>query len=385
MFVISQIPSYCQVSSNQNKLDSILAQNGFENIRTLFLKDSIIVSFENNIYRWESLGICKAYDIIKDCTDENNNLMVFILNSDMPLLVLNNSKDGDYPMNTKDSTDFDLIIKNYSGKSIQQWKLIRDLKPTNSTFNKVDLIIYPQFFMRNVYFEKIYEVQLNVCPTLEINLWRGMKFTGQAIFPIINDFGPEGENIRPGFATLSQEFWIKNTFYTNISMGNFSNNRYGIDLKVNYPINNHWNVGINAGYTGFSCFMKGRWVKDEINTLTWFTTASYFFQKYKLQFDLSYGQYLNNDKGIRLDCTRFFGETSVGFYAIYTEDNLNGGFHFTIPFFPTKRKRKSYFRITPPRYFDWEYNAGTEFYYGRYYETKPDERPYLRSFNKFYQ
>ena len=47
---------------------------------------------------------------------------------------------------------------------------------------RVDLILYPQFRFRNSRLDVMYEVQINLNPTLEVNLWRGSKLTAQRSF-----------------------------------------------------------------------------------------------------------------------------------------------------------------------------------------------------------
>lgn len=81
----------------------------------------------------------------------------------------------------------------------------------------------------------------------------------------------------------------------------------------------------------------------------------------------------NGDLGFRGDCSRYWGETVIGFYAMVAGGKFNGGFQFTVPLWPKKYKKNSYFQLRTPYFFDWEYNAGTEFYNGQYYETRPNE------------
>jgi hypothetical protein len=201
----------------------------------------------------------------------------------------------------------------------------------------------------------------------------------------VNQLGYEGDFIRPGFVTLSQEFRLPHQWFGRSTLGNFNANRYGADICIDHPFaDNHWSAGFNAGLTGSSHFYDGQWVTGGLNTLTWFAKAGYYYPGFNLQFDLSYGRYLNKDYGFRADCTRHFGETTVGFYAQYTGGKPNGGFHFSVPLPPCKRNRQHALRLVPPRYFDWEYNAGTEFYYGRYYETRPNENRSERWYNPIY-
>ena len=84
-------------------------------------------------------------------------------------------------------------------------------------------------------------------------------------------------------------------------------------------------------------------------------------------------QYIYNDRGLFATCTRFFGETSVGFYALVNEKNLNGGFIVTIPFPFKKRLKRSLIRLTIPDNFNLGYNAGAELYYSQNFRSNIDD------------
>ncbi|MGD9558649.1 MAG: hypothetical protein AB7V25_16610 [Mangrovibacterium sp.] len=212
-----------------------------------------------------------------------------------------------------------------------------------------------------------------------------MQFTGQVIFPLKNDLSYEGDFIRPGFVTLAQELHVPRRWFGRFVVGNFNANRYGADLTFIRPLKNpRWETAFNAGLTGSSYFYHQQWRTSAIDRLTWFVRVGHYYPRFSLQFDVSYGRYINRDYGFRADCTRHFGATSVGFYAMHSGGNLNGGFHFAAPLPPRKRSRKHALRIVPPRYFDWEYNAGTEFYLGRYYETRPDQNRSQRFINPLF-
>jgi hypothetical protein len=222
-----------------------------------------------------------------------------------------------------------------------------------------------------------------------------MLFTAQVILPIYSDckvYGSGGNKIRPGFIVLSQNFRLPGPVFGSMSIGNFNNERYGVDLKLNYPFKNpRWYVGLNAGLTGYSVFTAEEGLElGEMNTVTLFGMAGYFLPKLNLRFELSGGRYIRGDYGGRFDLSRMFGETTIGLYASFTTlegiDDVqpNAGFHVAIPFPPGKRFKRKRFRVNLPNYFDWEYNGATEFYYGRYYETRPDENRTAHYLNPHY-
>ncbi len=362
-----------------------LANIGFENIRINQDNKQLSLSIEDNLYRWHIDGIKVALDTITYYAGKNTKLHLFILKNNIPQIVLEVPIETwqDHHKNLKPVEDANSTLKVLNVEE-NEWKKFRQFPGYNLSAKKVDITIYPQLFMHNTLLTQIYEVQLNIAPAIELSLWKGMFFRGQIIFPLINDLGEEGDCIRPGYFTLAQDFRLPHSWFGKISIGNFSASRYGADILINHPFRNkHWTLGCNVGLTGSSHFYDGVWVSEKPNALTWFITSSYYHPKFNLRFDMNFGCYLNNDHGVRFDIMRQFGPTSVGFFAMYTADNLNGGFRFSAPIPPFKRNRKRSIRIIPTNYFNWEYNAGTEFYYGRIYRTSPNN-PNSKIFSPLY-
>jgi hypothetical protein len=367
--------SISKAQSQADSLSDALTNAGFENIRVMQVEAGIYISLEDNVYRWNVLGVSSALDIISKQVREDVMLNLYLLKRGIPQITLQVPLHK-YQYNKNDSTfNSETFVKpDISYRLNKEWYSVKKVSKANSNTCKADVVVYPQFAMQNTTFRRIYEIQLNIAPALELSCWKGMKFTGQVIFPVINQLGYEGDFIRPGFVTLAQEFRLPGQWFGRATVGNFNANRYGVDLDIShYFADNRWSIGFNAGLTGFSYFYKNIWLTTDINTITWFAKAQYFYPGPNLQFNFIYGRFIHGDYGFRIDFTRHFKATSIGFYGMYTGGKPNGGFHFAIPLPPAKRNRRHCIRVVPPNYFDWEYNAGTEFYYGRYYETRPNE------------
>ena len=375
-----------KIKSQTDSLSNALTNADFENVRVLHIKNELFVSLEDNLFRWNVQGISSVLDIISKSVSKEGNLHLYLLKKGIPQISLQVSlkKWHQHKNNLLKSIDiFEELQISY--KLDKEWKTIKKVPKRNKDIFKADVVVYPQFATRSTNLNKIYEVQLNLAPALELSCWKGMKFTGQIILPIVNQLNYEGDFVRLGFVTISQNFRLPQQWFGRASIGNFNANRYGADMAFYHPFSNSGlGIGMNAGLTGSSYFYEGQWIRGNVNTFTYFLKANYYYPKFNLRFDFSYGKYLSGDNGVRFDCTRYFGETAIGFYAMYSGGDSNGGFHFAIPFPPRKRNRKKAIRIVSPKYFDWEYNAGTEFYYGRYYETQPNENRVEHYFNPKY-
>ena len=367
---------------------------GFENIRSYSRDNRMLISLENNIYNWEVNAIVAALDTIAIYTNPDTQISIYQLKNDIPQLHIQVPAKSWLQFRSGKIDETGLLNNLLVDYSIDEdWKYLQKRNVLNSNVNKIDLVIYPQLAIQNRLLTRLYEIQFNIAPAVEVSLWKGMLFTGQIIFPLKNDFevqdikenvdyksrnflyaSHEGDYIRPGFVTISQDIRLPRQWFANMTIGNFNTHRYGINGQVNHFFKgNQWSITGKAGLTGSSHFLQGQWVTGPVNTFTWRITAGYFYPQFNLQLDLSYGSYLNNDKGFRAECSRHFGSTTIGFYAMRTGGNSNGGFKFTIPFPTAKRNRKHTLRITTPKYFDSDYNAGYAVYYSKDYETRPNE------------
>ena len=371
--------------TSADSLRDVLIESGFENIRVVNENNEYFISFENNKYRWDVRALSTVLDSVVTHASENAELNIIQLKFNIPQVVTKVQAKAwlDYRRDSIDSEMDSLIHVSYRTDKV--WNRLKKISPDKTGIFKFDIVFYPQFYLSNIGFHKIYEIQLNIAPAVEVSFWKGMFLTAQVIFPIINDFGPQGDLIRPGFLVLSQNFKLPGPLFGKISMGNFNNNRYGIDFSLRYPFKNeHWEVSMTAGLTGNSYFTESYWHRGELDTYTWSVNTSYYNTRVSMRFDLSCGRFIAGDYGARIDIIRYFGETTLGFYAMLTENTPNGGFHFSFPIPPRKRWKRRTFRVIPPRYFDWEYNAGTEYEYGQYFETRPNENRSEHYFNPNY-
>lgn len=354
----------CNVSFAQSRgcdITKRLGMAGFDNIRVFPDGKTVTVSYENRRYRNKATALSEILDSLVGCGYDT--LKVLTLVNDMPVIKTQ--------LRASDWKQF-----NVSYNTDRAWRTLFNLKPTNPHINKIDLVLYPQVTVMNVQFNRNYEVQFNIAPALEVSLWRGMKFTGQVIFPVVSDYryGEEGDLIRAGFVTLAQEFRLPGTIQGRAVVGKFNADRYGADMTLTkFFFGGVSYLSANAGYTGIYRYVSRNWYRDKLSTLTCFFKSGYFYKPYDMQLDITAGRYLMGDYGLRGDITRYWGETSIGFYAMVAGGKFNGGFHFTIPLCPMKYKKNRNFRFRTPYYFDWEYNAATEFNNGQYYKIQPNE------------
>ena len=353
--------------------------------------DRLLVNYSDNVYRGPYQGAFEVLSLILNDLRVNKNIVLILQEDRIPYIALRLPEEqvdayhnGSLTLaGLMSSVDISYDTDKYSG-------VIKGLKGENRSAGKIDVVLYPQILLKNSWFDKLYGAAVNVAPAVEVGMWKGASFTGQVIFPLWNNMTGEVDYIRAGMLLFRQEYRFRRNIFMTFNIGNFNANRMGADISFKYtPDNNQWEAGVNAGITGSSTFHIGKWELSEWRRKTGAAFFRYNEPRYNLQFDLTGQRYIYGDYGLRLDCTRHFGEVSIGFYGMYSGGEPNGGFHFAIPLSGKKRARQHFVRLRIPEYFDWEYEAqsGNEYsqkHLGRYYETRPDENRSQRYYNPAY-
>jgi hypothetical protein len=221
-------------------------------------------------------------------------------------------------------------------------------------------------------------------------MWKGASLTAQVVFPLFNNVVGERDYIRPGFLTLRQELRLPHNLFATVTVGNFNANRFGADIRLRYQSGGGlWALALQAGQTGSSIVKNGKWKVSRWLHTSASATLTLRPDWYGLRFDLSAHRFMYGDYGARLNCTRHFGETTIGAYAMVAGGEPNGGFYFAIPLPTQKRPKRKAVRVILPEYFDWEYYAqsGNEYAQrrlGSIYETRADENYSRADYNPAY-
>ena len=359
-----------------------LQKQGFENLSYTESQKEITLSIEPGIWKSFSEGsqaaLTEMDTIWKDArlrpSDTKKPIRIVFLNQGLPMYSY-----------LKDSLNSFWTPTYDSGEA---WKEASRSKRSNVNYFKPDIVLYSQYAMRNQRVDVLAEYYVSLSPCLEWNLWKGMRVYAQVIFPLINEFGAEYEQIRQGNISAHQSFRFGNTF-GEASVGCYSKNRWGFDLNLYRPLapKGFWSdarIVANIGYTGSSSFHDWYWHVGPVKTLTWNVGGNFFYRKMDTRFDVRLEHYLAEDMGLRVEAIRYFKRATIGLYAMKdNEGGIDGGFMvaFQIPTYKQKRWG-NFFRITPSTTLDYEYTGAAFFYLGKKYSTFPgDNNAYTRYFS----
>ncbi len=358
---------------SMKNLSAEIVSKGYENVRVIRENDTIFLGVENRVWRWEPRAAAELLKTIMPYADSGSVVSLTLLRSGIPATTLIVSRkqyddlvagriSADLFSNSMTALLSDRIYRKSAGH-------VRPLKPS---FNKFDIVVFPQLKVQFGNFVHPLEIQFNVAPAVNINFFKGLSLTAQVIFPVYSNLigDPEASTIRPGLIVLSQTFRLPYQIFTTVSAGYFTRNRYGLNAEARkFLFNGRMSVGASLGYTGQMQLLEGWFTYTPMNVITWFCDASWRFPGYDLTIRGGYGRFIGQDEGWRVDVSRRFGEVSVGFFAMNTSGITNGGFNFIVPLPPRKFGTKNRIRIRPAPYIPWEYRAKGLPSMGRTYVT----------------
>lgn len=347
--------------------EQTLLSLGMEEIRVAQTDSVCTIAYEDNIYRGTYRGLAAVIEALRSLpeTEQAAAYELVVLDDRIPRLLLTLPRQM---AALEVSYDTDEAMRRLKGKERR-----------NKMAGRIDVVLYPELFLQNSWLDKLYGVAVNISPAIQMDLWKGAVLTGQVVLPVYTNMTDFRKYIRPGVITLRQEFRLPGGVSGRLTAGNFTGNRMGVDAGLRYqPARGRWLVGANVGLTGSSTCYGGEWVVSTWRRVSGSVWGRYNEPHYGLQIDLAAVRLVYGDMGARLDCRRHFGEVTVGVYGLFTDGEMNGGFHFALPIPGTKRGKRRAVRFRLPEYFAHEYRArhggsyGDELL-GYSYEVRPDE------------
>ncbi|TKT87689.1 YjbH domain-containing protein [Dyadobacter frigoris] len=249
---------------------------------------------------------------------------------------------------------------------------------------KFDFWIQPAFAAIFGYREQVVQSNTSVLLQTQFYLWQGMVLNAGILFPITNDMDGNPKIIRPAPIFLNQFFAIGKNF-VNASAGFFYNDQYGVNVQYRHTdMTTPLSYGLEAGYTGRYFYAKDGIHYSSFNQLLLQADIAYRLARPDVTLKLSGGQYLWQDRGVRVDFIKQFTNVEIGLYAMKTKNGSTAGFNFAIPIPPGKilQGRNARLRTTDQYRFEYSYTRG--FQIGERYRTGYQLDQKLRQYHTNY-
>lgn len=235
----------------------------------------------------------------------------------------------------------------------------------------IDFFSGLDFNFRDINFNTQYEFLIRLSPGFKWDMGKHWQMSGQVLIPVLNQYGDTYKYIELRALNVSKEFRVRN-LYLKSTLGAFSQNQYGLDLKAFLPLCNWFAFEGQAGLVGW-LLISPEWWMGKPNNFVWTAGGDIYLSKWNTQFRGIIGKYLYNDFGCELEAMRHFNHTSVSVYGRWNNYNgFDAGFRFVIALPPYHRKHKTV-NIRPASNFRMSYSAMYHQYTNRMYRTDPEE------------
>lgn len=235
----------------------------------------------------------------------------------------------------------------------------------------IDFFSGVDFNFRDINFNTQYEFLIRLNPGFKWDLGNRWQLSGQVLIPIVNQYGTEFGFFQVNTLNISKEFKIK-SLYLKATAGVFSQNRYGLDLKVFMPLCDWFAFEGQAGYVG-SVFVSPYWEIVAPNRFVGTFGGDFYLPRWNTQFRGVIGKYLYDDFGCEIEAMRHFNHTTVSIFGRWNDINgFDGGFRCIIALPPYHRKHRAV-NFRPASNFRLSYLVMYRTNTNRMYHTDPEE------------
>ena len=354
----------CIPAIAQDQNTEALVNEGLENVKAFKENTHYFLAYENNRYRFEAdalhfvLEQLQIDDATAQVTIMIQNRGIGIVKLSFSALVFSEFKkgliSGDQFIN---SINFSLDVDDLS-------QTFEEHTVTNSSFYKADVAVGVEldYFIGD--FTNSIRQKVNVQPSFSTILGKGTELLGIYNMPYFNEIDDDNFN-HLKIARLSQDLRLKDNQFLNLSVGYFSDNRFGIHGSYHKFINEErLRLNMDFGLTRRGNFDEN--FKVQTNYVLLYPVIqgglTYRWIKYNTDISFNYGVYHKQDLGYKFKYTRQMGLTYIGLFMTKTSFGETVGFHFTAPIGFRKHLKPKRFRIRTREYFNftYTYDKGTE-------------------------
>ncbi|MBD2753294.1 YjbH domain-containing protein [Spirosoma validum] len=236
-------------------------------------------------------------------------------------------------------------------------KALGKLIPAGPGHYKLDFRIQPEVIANFGFKMDPFQTKTSLLLQTQLYLSRGLVLNAGVLFPITNNYDNQPMNIRPAPIYLNQFLALDEQNFLSGSVGLFYSNQYGVNLQYRRAnLTKPWSFGLEASLTGDYYFPTRGIYYESMNKAMVLADVAYRFRKHDITLKLSGGQYLYQDRGVRLDFIRQIYSVEVGIFAMKTSKASTAGFNFAIPIPPGRLAQSKRFRLRTTEEFRWEYS-----------------------------
>ncbi|WP_317165930.1 YjbH domain-containing protein [Spirosoma arboris] len=236
-------------------------------------------------------------------------------------------------------------------------KAIGRLIPAGPGHYKVDFRLHPDMVANFGYKTDPFQAKISLLLQTQLYLTRGLVLNLGVLFPITNNYDTQPMNIRPAPIYLNQFLALSGQDFLSGSVGFFYSNQYGVNLQYRRAnLTKPWSFGLEASLTGDYYYPTKGIYYESMNRAMLLADVAYRISKRDITLKVSGGQYLYEDRGMRIDFIRQLYSVEVGVFAMKTTKGSTAGFNFAVPIPPGRIAQSKRARLRTTEEYRWEYS-----------------------------
>lgn len=352
------------------RIGQILVCHGYANVAAVVDGPRVVVTFENTRYRDERRGLSEAARLLLPEIGDGQELVLVPSSRAIPLVAASYAPlaperrhlpDDARPRPSPTRVTLDLS---------HLPPPIFGARRASSSFGRVDLVVHPWFEAVFGNYDNPVESRTGVAPEIRVALRPGLSVSAQALVTLQDDLNTGESRVRPGLVTLNQTVRLPRNVFVSATAGTFNPNRYGVDVETRaYLANGSVSVGAEVGLTGAASYAETGWFRTPTDERTALVDATWRIARYDVLLRTTAGMFLEDERGVRVDIIRQFGELDVGWFVLASAEGTNGGVVLRIPLLPAKRAAAAPLRLHMADAFRWQYRYRGLVPGGRRYDT----------------
>ena len=386
LIILYGIQGKTQTNAAYNALYTSVANQmvaeGFQSISIKQEGTSFFLAYENRVYRYEVVAIKKIIQLVTPLIKSEATKLIIITQRQQIPIFSTTLTIADYLDFQEEIIPLEQFISRLQiTQKVEKWNRKNwGIHNNNSGKYKLEFVIAPDLNLALGGFPDAIQHQFNLLPTANIYLWQGAKFKFQAILPISNELPiPEETFVRPGILSFNQEIRLPSNLFAGVSVGYFTNYRYGTALDLRkYFFNGNLAIRGHLGYTGYASYPKRLgvdepekiWQYGDFDYVDYKIGIDYFIAKWNIKVGIDYGKILYDKNITQVRITQNFKELSFDLFGFKTESGYNYGVDLKIPIFPKKYWKPKTISIRPATHLKYTYYT-TQNYVSQY-ETGND-------------
>jgi hypothetical protein len=332
-----------------------LVAHGFASVAAVADSACLLATYENARYRDDRRALREAARLLTPLLRPGQRLVLLPAARGIPLLRVRipapsaDSAQAADPDPPNPWADASLHVGDAA-------RALSGVPRASASAGRMEVVVHPWFQAVFGAYDNPVASRTGVAPELRMDVRTGLRLSAQLLVTLQDDV-PTGESrLRPGQVTLNQVVRLPRGVFVSATAGTFNPDRYGADVEARaFLAGGRVTAGAELGVTGAAFYGRDRWERTPMRDRTALVDVGWRVVPYDLLLRATAGAFLEDERGVRLDVARRFGELEIGWFLVASDERENGGFVLRIPLVPRSYGRPAPLRVRAAETYRWQY------------------------------